>query len=131
MRARYSAYARGDIDFIVDSQAPETRGDTDRNLTEQWSRQAEWQGLDVRKTTGGGAGDAEGIVEFVARYRLKDQDVAHHELATFRKDDGVWYFVDGAPPKQEPFKREKPKVGPNEPCPCGSGKKSKKCCGRA
>ena len=23
-----------------------------------------------------------------------------------------------------------PKVGPNDPCPCGSGKKYKKCCGR-
>ena len=28
------------------------------------------------------------------------------------------------------FKREAPKVGPNDPCPCGSGKKFKKCCGR-
>lgn len=31
---------------------------------------------------------------------------------------------------QEPFVREEPKVGRNEPCPCGSGKKYKKCCGR-
>lgn len=29
------------------------------------------------------------------------------------------------------FKRDKPKVGRNEPCPCGSGKKYKQCCGRA
>lgn len=27
-------------------------------------------------------------------------------------------------------KKDKPKVGRNEPCPCGSGKKYKKCCGR-
>ena len=27
------------------------------------------------------------------------------------------------------FKRESPKVGRNEPCPCGSGRKFKKCCG--
>ncbi|MGB5159225.1 MAG: SEC-C metal-binding domain-containing protein [Desulfobacterales bacterium] len=27
-----------------------------------------------------------------------------------------------------PFKRDTPKVGRNEPCPCGSGKKYKKCC---
>jgi uncharacterized protein YchJ len=26
-------------------------------------------------------------------------------------------------------KREEPKVGRNDPCPCGSGKKYKKCCG--
>ncbi len=29
-----------------------------------------------------------------------------------------------------PVKREKEKVGRNDPCPCGSGKKYKKCCGR-
>ena len=31
----------------------------------------------------------------------------------------------------KPVKRDMPKVGRNEPCPCGSGKKFKKCCGRA
>ncbi|MFM8683885.1 MAG: SEC-C metal-binding domain-containing protein, partial [Chthoniobacterales bacterium] len=29
-----------------------------------------------------------------------------------------------------PARREAPKVGRNEPCPCGSGKKFKSCCGR-
>jgi HEAT repeat protein len=28
-----------------------------------------------------------------------------------------------------PYRRESPKVGRNDPCPCGSGKKYKKCCG--
>ncbi len=32
---------------------------------------------------------------------------------------------------QQPLKREGEKVGRNSPCPCGSGKKYKKCCGRA
>jgi preprotein translocase subunit SecA len=31
---------------------------------------------------------------------------------------------------QQPYVREQPKIGRNEPCPCGSGKKYKKCCGR-
>ncbi len=31
----------------------------------------------------------------------------------------------------EPYRRETPKVGRNEPCPCGSGRKFKKCCGKA
>lgn len=31
--------------------------------------------------------------------------------------------------KIDTFKRESPKVGRNDPCPCGSGKKYKKCCG--
>jgi hypothetical protein len=34
------------------------------------------------------------------------------------------------PEKVETFRREEPKVGRNDPCPCGSGKKFKKCCGR-
>ncbi|MGE0870779.1 MAG: preprotein translocase subunit SecA, partial [Kofleriaceae bacterium] len=32
--------------------------------------------------------------------------------------------------KQEPVRRERPKVGRNDPCPCGSGKKYKKCHGK-
>lgn len=31
---------------------------------------------------------------------------------------------------QEPFVRKEPKIGRNEPCPCGSGKKYKHCCGK-
>jgi preprotein translocase subunit SecA len=38
---------------------------------------------------------------------------------------------DGAPvEKAEPVRRERPKVGRNDPCPCGSGKKYKKCHGK-
>lgn len=33
-------------------------------------------------------------------------------------------------PVQQPFVRQTPKIGRNDPCPCGSGKKYKKCCGR-
>jgi hypothetical protein len=36
-----------------------------------------------------------------------------------------------ATPPSEPAVRVEPKVGRNEPCPCGSGKKYKKCCGKA
>ena len=34
------------------------------------------------------------------------------------------------PEKVETFRRVEPHVGRNDPCPCGSGKKYKKCCGR-
>jgi len=34
------------------------------------------------------------------------------------------------PGKIETFRREAPKVGRNDPCPCGSGRKFKKCCGK-
>ena len=50
-----------------------------------------------------------------------------HELASFRREEGRWVYVDGdMNPKGPP--RQVAKVGRNEPCPCGSGKKYKKCC---
>jgi Predicted metal-binding protein related to the C-terminal domain of SecA len=42
---------------------------------------------------------------------------------------GAWFFYDGRAVKQETIKKEGPDVGRNDPCPCGSGKKYKKCCG--
>jgi SEC-C motif-containing protein len=49
-------------------------------------------------------------------------------MSHFEKRDGNWIYIDGdiVPPK--PIKKDK-KIGRNEPCPCGSGKKYKKCCG--
>jgi tetratricopeptide (TPR) repeat protein len=38
---------------------------------------------------------------------------------------------DGEDYQLKPYKRSEPKVGRNDPCPCGSGKKYKKCCGRS
>ncbi|MCZ6851047.1 MAG: SEC-C metal-binding domain-containing protein [Planctomycetota bacterium] len=35
-----------------------------------------------------------------------------------------------ARPKRQPVRRTSPAIGRNEPCPCGSGKKYKHCCGR-
>jgi preprotein translocase subunit SecA len=37
---------------------------------------------------------------------------------------------DASGSQQQPMKREGEKIGRNDPCPCGSGKKYKKCCGR-
>ncbi|UCG16509.1 MAG: SEC-C domain-containing protein [Phycisphaerales bacterium] len=34
------------------------------------------------------------------------------------------------PPPVDPIQSDTEKVGRNDPCPCGSGKKYKKCCGR-
>jgi len=34
------------------------------------------------------------------------------------------------PPPVEPIRSSEAEVGRNDPCPCGSGKKYKKCCGK-
>ena len=38
------------------------------------------------------------------------------------------HFLKQRAPASKPITRETPKVGRNDPCPCGSGKKYKKCC---
>lgn len=130
MRARYTAYATGTYDFIRDSHVPAGRHEVNLNSVREWSEAAEWTGMDVVRTEGGGEGDTQGVVEFKARYALQGEELVHHEIATFHKVDDAWYFVDGAEPKREPFRRAGRKVKPNEPCPCGSGNKFKKCCGK-
>jgi SEC-C motif domain protein len=71
----------------------------------------------------------EGTVEFVASYSRNDETVEHHEMAVFRKEGEAWTFVDGRILNQ-PFRREQPKISRNALCPCGSGRKYKKCCGQ-
>lgn len=39
------------------------------------------------------------------------------------------YHSPAMTPPVPPFVRPVPKIGRNDPCPCGSGKKNKKCCG--
>ena len=52
-----------------------------------------------------------------------------HEIAGFKKFDDEWKYVAGNVIPTT-VKRVCKKVGRNEPCPCGSGKKYKNCCGR-
>lgn len=129
MRARYSAFASGNIDFLRESQEPAGRDEFDPDAAQQWSKSAEWKGFEVLNTEAGGPDDDEGVVEFVAHYAVEGTDHRHHEVATFTRLEGKWYFVDGVVAGPGTFKREAPKVGRNDPCPCGSGKKYKKCHG--
>ena len=49
----------------------------------------------------------------------------HHENASSGMGDG-----EGSDEKAQPFVRQGEKVGRNQPCPCGSGKKYKQCHGK-
>jgi SEC-C motif-containing protein len=129
MRARYSAFATGAVDYLLSSHHSRTRHLVKRREIETWSRSSEWIGLDVLATSGGGDADQRGTVSFRAHYRTRKETVAHAEKAEFEREDGQWRFVDGTPITHAPVRRAEPKVGRNDPCPCGSGKKFKKCCG--
>ncbi|MBT3011342.1 MAG: YchJ family protein [Candidatus Thiodiazotropha sp. (ex Lucina aurantia)] len=129
MRARYSAFGARKAEFLHQSLHPDHRHDHDIEATRRWAENAEWLGLQIVDVQGGGEADEEGSVEFIATYKEGGMVRPHHEISRFLKQDGDWYFVDGqlVAPKTE--KRHQPKVGRNDPCPCGSGKKYKKCCG--
>ncbi len=130
MRSRYSAYAVGAVDYLGESLHPEHRSDWDRDATARWAERSAWLKLEIVDTEAGGVDDDEGVVEFIARFTERGQPKQHHERSRFRRHEGRWYYVDGEVPKPQTQRHDTPKVGRNEPCPCGSGKKYKKCCGR-
>ena len=129
MRARYSAYALCSIDYLFKTSGPRIRKEFDAEGSKRWAESAEWTGLDVLAAEGGGEQDAAGMIEFVAHYTIKKKAFDHHEKAQFAKVGGQWLFMDGEVIGPEPIRRETPKIGRNDPCTCGSGRKYKKCCG--
>lgn len=129
MRSRYTAYALGNIDYVMDTHDPETRQAADRENAATWAREADWRGLQLLQLEAGEVGDDTGIVEFKARFAIRGANQIHHERSIFRRIDGRWFYVRGEPGKQAA--RAALKVGRNDPCPCGSGRKYKKCCGAA
>jgi SEC-C motif domain protein len=129
MRSRYSAFAKNQIQYIAETHMPGTE-DFDVNEAKEWATTSTWKGLEIVKTKQGCAEHTDGVVEFKALYSDKDgKDYLHHEVSTFKKIDGSWFYDQGQIVGTGPMTRVAPKVGRNEPCTCGSGKKFKKCCG--
>ena len=127
MRSRYTAYVRGDIDYLVRSHHATTRDQIDIAAVSAWSRETHWLGLEIVATERGGPRDTAGIVEFVARGVTRGQPFAQRERSRFERVDLHWYYVDGnavAAPR-----RAAVTPGRNDPCPCGSGIKFKRCHG--
>jgi len=125
MRSRYSAYVEHDDAYLLASWDPRTRPDDPHPSADHGNT---WTGLRILRTEAGGEDDDEGVVEFVASCELRGRPAQLHEISRFRRaGDGRWLYLDGD--NQQPLRRRQPKVGRNRPCPCGSGKKYKKCCG--
>lgn len=145
MRSRYSAYTQADIDYIKRTSSSAAMKDFDEKGAREWAQTAEWRGLKILDVKDGGVNDKKGVVEFMATYAQDGKVLEHHETSVFKKNSkGHWQFEDGDSHTHEegqghhhhhgpvqPIVREGPKVGRNDPCPCGSGKKYKKCCGAA
>jgi SEC-C motif-containing protein len=129
MRSRYSAYVEHAIDYIIDTCVHRGKDDIDYKSTRDWSEQSTWLELKVVAVEKGGLADIEGIVEFEASYERNGLKDVHRERAKFKKDSGRWLYDEGHVTPLT-IVRTGPKTGRNDPCPCGSGKKFKHCCGR-
>lgn len=130
MRSRYAAYVVGNLDHLERTDMPEARDAFNRLDAERIAAETTWLGLKVLHVVDGGSDDLTGQVEFTFRYRQHGKTHVQHELSQFCREDGAWlYHSSEMNPKSAPVRVSK--VGRNEPCACGSGKKSKKCCGAA
>jgi SEC-C motif domain protein len=130
MRARYSSYVTGDVMFLKTSAVKAVQEEFDEEASKAWSAAADWHGLEIVATEKGQKGDKEGVVEFRALYTANGEFSNHHEVSQFVREKDGWKFQDGELVQEKPVVREEPRIGRNDPCPCGSGKKYKKCCGR-
>lgn len=140
MRSRYSAFATGNIDYLIATHHPSRRKPDDHVRLAQSADETEWVGLRVLASETVSDSRQRGFVEFVAFYRDKlfstepglAEEAARsavgvpnqlHEKSEFIQEDGKWYYLQGLnlPPIR---------ISRNDPCWCGSGKKLKQCHGR-
>jgi SEC-C motif-containing protein len=127
MRSRYAAYCHEAIGYLHDTSAAPIRRDFSRVDAARWAREATFTRLQVLATEAGGPDDPTGVVDFAATYEQGGKTHVLRERAAFSREGGAWRYAGGT--KGQTVHRDQPKVGRNDPCPCGSGKKSKKCCG--
>jgi len=129
MRSRYTAYTLANIEYIQQTMSGEALNDFSYEDSLHWAKQSSWLRLEIMAAPLT-QGD-QGWVEFKAYYALSGIEKCLHERSIFHRVDHCWYYVGGAKTRviDNPEKKAD-KLGRNDPCFCGSGKKYKKCCYR-
>ncbi len=120
MRSRYTAHVLVDVDYLVKSWKSNPSQPLSKSDIEHWAKSSQWLGLTIHRCQKGSPQDREGWVEFSARFIAEGEETPsfHREYSHFIKDGEHWFYVDAIAGT----------TGRNEPCPCGSGKKFKRCC---
>ena len=90
MRARYSAFATGRMDYVFRTWHPQTRP-TDLSPAPGVT----WVRLEVLRAVDGGALDEAGTVEFRALFLSPEGEQVMHETSRFKRHAGRWVYVDG------------------------------------
>lgn len=88
MRSRYSAYTLNLVDYLWETTHPLKRYLHHKADIESWAKANHWLKLEIVQ-----AFDA--IVEFKAFYQQGLRQFVHHELSTFKKEAGKWYYFAG------------------------------------
>lgn len=95
MRSRFSAFALKRPDYIVATTDPSRQSPELMQQVEAWMQETTWLRLEIVTTRQGRPMDQMGEVEFRAHYQTGGKTAVHHECSRFRKQDGLWYYVDG------------------------------------
>jgi SEC-C motif domain protein len=103
MRSRYTAYFKGNVDYLIATLHPKSRRKDDRDSILQGMKNTRWLGLKIIETQKGANHDRRGLVEFIAKYQpvsekgLPMMGVVNqlHERSRFIKEKEQWFYVDG------------------------------------
>lgn len=118
MRSRYTAFVLKHEQHILASWHPRSRPKA-LNFDDH---PVVWLGLLIHECREGSPDDDAGTVLFTTSYLENGQLCKLREKSRFLKEDGLWFYLRGE------CEIKKEKVERNLPCPCGSGRKFKKCC---
>ena len=137
MRSRYSAFVKRRWDYLAQTSLHSEKSADDYRKS---AENAEWKRLEIKSIQGGEHDDNSGRIEFHAWFSEGKKENVLMEHSHFEKKEGRWYYDEKnshpitppatKPPAQKTIVRSAPKTGRNDPCPCNSGKKFKKCCGK-
>jgi len=123
MRSRFTAHVANDTRYLHRTYA----STASRPFVEEPDAEPiRWTRLVVHSHEPGRTPDL-AFVEFSAFFADEAGEHAIQERSEFLRDDGQWLYTRAVRTGPAPFKSS-PKVGRNDPCPCGSGKKYKNCC---
>ena len=131
MRSRYTAFTKADIDYVAKTMKGNAIKDFDRQETKSWMQRSQWLSLEVLDSGIEKDNPSKGFVDFIAKYIEGKKARTMHEVSEFHLENGRWYYVDGKFVGDKIETQTSNKVGRNDPCPCGSGQKFKKCCGKS
>jgi len=93
LRARFSAYATANVNFIRQTWHPATRP---ARINLDNAESVKWLSLDIVRIERGSVEDQDGSIEFAAHYSVNGEEGDLHEISQFIREQGKWYYMEGS-----------------------------------